>query len=64
MSRSIHKTVAQVVRDNSREEIADPNNPDVAELARKIEYKKSERRKRRETSKAAALAQDGKAEAT
>jgi hypothetical protein len=46
MSRSIHKTVAQVARDNSRQEIAHPDNQDVADLARKTGYKKSERRKR------------------
>ena len=48
MSRSIHKTVAQVARDNSRQEIAHPDNQDVADLARKSGYKKAEHRKRQE----------------
>jgi hypothetical protein len=50
MSRSIHKTIAQVVRDNSRQEIAHPDNPDVAAIAQKTEYKKAKRRKRRDTT--------------
>ena len=61
MSRSIHKTVAQLVRGNSREEIAHPDNPDVAALARKIGYKKSERRKRQESAQDEAVTQDGEA---
>ena len=60
MSRSIHKTVAQVIRDNSRQEIAHPDNPDVADLAKKSGYKKSERRKRQEAAQTVALTQDGK----
>lgn len=43
MSRSIHKTVARVARDNTKADLADPQNPDVAELARKIGYKRTER---------------------
>ena len=57
MSRSIHKTVVQVIRDNSRQEIAHPDNSDVAELARKVGYKKYERRKRQETAQDATLTQ-------
>ncbi len=48
MSRSIHKTVAQVARDNSLQEIDHPDNQDVGELARKSGYKTSERRKRKD----------------
>ncbi|MGY1459854.1 MULTISPECIES: hypothetical protein [unclassified Luteimonas] len=61
MSRSIHKTIAQVIRDNSRQEIAHPDNPDVAALAQKVGYKKSERRKRQGTAQDATLTQDDEA---
>lgn len=42
MSRSIHKTVKQVVRDNSKAEIDEPGNLDIAELAKKGRYKNDE----------------------
>jgi hypothetical protein len=47
LSRSIHKTVAQVTRQNSKRELAAPDNPDIAELAKKIRYKKLVRTKRK-----------------
>jgi len=56
MSRTIHKTVAQVVRDNSRQEINDPDNLDVADLAKKGGYKTSARKKRREAAQAGVVA--------
>ena len=46
MSKSIHTTVASARRNNSRAELSDPDNADVASLAKKIGYKKAERRKR------------------
>ena len=46
MSRSIHKTVKQVVRDNSKAEIDEPGNLDLAELAKKSRYKNAEAAKR------------------
>ena len=61
MSRSIHKTVAQVVRDNSRQEIDDPNSLDMADLAKKGGYKSSVRKERREAAQQAALVPDEKA---
>jgi hypothetical protein len=47
LSRSIHKTVAQVARQNSKRELAAPDNPDVADLAQKTRYKKVMRAKRK-----------------
>ena len=61
MSRTIHKTVAQVVRDNSRQEIDDPDNVDVADLAKKCGYKTSARKERQETAQQAAVVPDDKA---
>jgi hypothetical protein len=46
MSKSIHTTVASARRNNSRSELSEPDNADVASLAKKIGYKKAERRKR------------------
>jgi IS5 family transposase len=46
MSKSIHTTIASTRRDNSRAELDDPDNADVASLARKTGYKRAERRKR------------------
>ena len=46
MSKSIHTTVARARRNNSRSELSEPDNADVASLAKKIGYKKAERRKR------------------
>jgi hypothetical protein len=51
LSRSIHKTVAQVARQTSRRDLAAPDNPDIADLARKSGYKKAERRSARRLDK-------------
>ena len=61
MSRSIHKTVAQVVRDNSRQEIDNPGNFDVADLAKKSGYKTSARKGRQEAVQQAAIIPNNKA---
>lgn len=47
MNRSIHKTAAQVARENSKRDMNDPDNPDVADLAKKLRYKKAGKKKRR-----------------
>ena len=46
MSKSIHTTVASTRRDNTRSELSDPDNADIASLAKKSGYKKAMRRKR------------------
>lgn len=53
MSKSIHTTVAGAARNNSRADLEDPDNADVANLAKKIAYKKAERRKRQSNAAAA-----------
>ncbi len=46
MSKSIHKTAKQIIRDNSKADLADPTNPDLVNYAKKIRYKKQSRQKR------------------
>jgi hypothetical protein len=53
MSKSIHTTIASTRRDNSRAELDDPDNADVASLAKKTGYKRAERRKRQGKTEAA-----------
>jgi hypothetical protein len=50
MSRSIHKTVAQVARENTKAEIEDPSCPDIAALAKKRSYKRVKLSERRASS--------------
>jgi hypothetical protein len=42
MSKSIHTTVASARCNNSRSELAEPDNEDIAALAKKRGYKKRE----------------------
>jgi hypothetical protein len=52
MSKSIHTTVAGTARNNTRAELNEPDNADVAELVKKTRYKKQQlaRRKSNEFS--------------
>jgi len=46
MSRSIHKTIKQIAKDNSKKDLSDPTNPDLVEYAKKRQYKSEEQAKR------------------
>ena len=43
MSKSIHTTIASARRSNTKAELGEPDNADIASLARKLGYKKSMR---------------------
>ena len=47
MSRSIHKTIKQIAKENTKSDLNDPSNPDLVEYSKKIEYKKQEMQKRK-----------------
>ena len=46
MSRSIHKTIKQIVKYNSKKDLSDPSNPDLVEYVKKCQYKSKEKEKR------------------
>ena len=46
MSKSIHTTIASARRNNTKAELGEPDNADIASLAKKLGYKKSTRLKR------------------
>jgi len=46
MSRSIHKTIKKIAKENTKAELSDENNPDLQEYAKKIKYKNDQKQKR------------------
>ena len=66
MSKSIHKTIASARLNNTKAELGEPDNVDVAALAKKRGYKKvakTERRDKSDTAVGSTSSNPGRAKA-